>query len=72
MNILNLPSQNALNEWLANQKTSITYKGFGPKKPYTVQVWEKGYFRSVLIGKNEFPEGRIMNRRVSAEIKLTM
>ncbi len=68
--MLKLRGDAELNMWLADHNVSIDVKGFGYSKPYKVRVWERGYFKDILIGDNDYPEGRFVNRRVALEYEI--
>ncbi|MFP4460065.1 MAG: OmpA family protein [Candidatus Zixiibacteriota bacterium] len=69
---LELPGDEALQEWLESKNIDLKAKAYGPDRPYVISIWEKGYYKTREIGNNEYPEGRILNRRVSVEIKIKM
>ncbi len=70
MSMLGLRTEMELDRWLAEHKVSIETRGYGYSRPYVVRVWERGYFRNILVGNNEYPEGRFINRRVTMEYQI--
>ncbi len=56
-----------LNRWLAAHNTVLKYAGYASKKPYVVTVWRENKLVKKLVGNNKFPEGRVVNRRVTIE-----
>ncbi len=69
---LEISDDAALDKWLADRNISLSAKGYGPQVPYEINVWQKGYIKTLKLGDNETPEGRILNRRVSAKIDVEM
>ncbi len=69
---LELADDAALEKWLASKNITLSAKGYGQTEPYEIYVWEKGYYKTLKLGDNETPEGRILNRRVSAKIDVEM
>ncbi len=65
--LLGLPDQAALDKWLRQHNTTLTYKGYADTKPYVITKWENGKLVKKLIGDNNLPEGRTINRRVVIE-----
>ncbi len=68
--LLKLKDNKELDMWLAEHNVSIEVKGYGSSRPYKVRIWDRGYFRDVLIGNNNYPEGRFVNRRVTLEYEI--
>ncbi|HDG68511.1 MAG TPA: hypothetical protein ENG11_05135, partial [candidate division Zixibacteria bacterium] len=68
--LLKLKGNKELDMWLAEHNVSIEVKGYGSSRPYKVRIWDRGYFRDVLIGNNNYPEGRFVNRRVTLEYEI--
>ncbi|MCD6595257.1 hypothetical protein J7L68_06255 [bacterium] len=68
--LLKLRNETELNAWLGEHNVSINAKGYGYSKPYKVRIWDRGYFRDVLIGDDDYPEGRFINRRVALEYEI--
>lgn len=68
MKVLNLSSIGQLDEWLKTHRVELGYEGRSFKEPMVVKFWEQGYWRSELVGDNELPEGRLVNRRVVLEV----
>ncbi|HDR91158.1 MAG TPA: hypothetical protein ENN75_02795, partial [candidate division Zixibacteria bacterium] len=62
--ILGLPSEETLNNWMAENDISLNSVGYGDTKPYTLDLWVGGELREVEVGDNARPEGRNINRRV--------
>jgi len=70
ISLLRIKGDTELDIWLAEHNVSIDVKGFGYSKPYKIRVWDRGYFRDILMGDNEYPEGRFVNRRVALEYEI--
>ncbi len=70
MTLLKFGDTKELDSWLASNNVSMGTQGYGMDKPFVIKVWERGYFRDILIGNNEFPEGRFINRRVALEYEI--
>jgi len=68
--LLKLKNDNELDAWLSEHNVSIESKGYGYSRPYKVRVWDRGYFRDVLIGDDNYPEGRFINRRVALKYEI--
>jgi hypothetical protein len=62
--ILSLPSESALDTWMAENEITLKSVGYGDKMPYTLDLWVGGELREVEVGDNSRPEGRNINRRV--------
>jgi outer membrane protein OmpA-like peptidoglycan-associated protein len=62
--ILSLPSESALDSWMAENEITLKSVGYGDKMPYTLDLWVGGELREVEVGDNSRPEGRNINRRV--------
>lgn len=71
LEILHMKDEKELSKWLMEHNVTLDAKGFGPNLPLAAKIWEKGYFREILLGNNEFPEGRMINRRVSIQYEVT-
>ncbi|MCD6098271.1 type IX secretion system membrane protein PorP/SprF [bacterium] len=56
-----------LEDWLKKHNISLKSQGVGPSVPYEIET-EEG---KRLIGENDFPEGRMVNRRVMVRIEVT-
>ncbi len=68
MTILELETDEELDEWLRAHKVTLMYEGRGFEEPMFVHRFEQGYWRKELIGNNEIPLGRLVNRRVVLEV----
>ncbi len=63
--ILGLPNQELLDEWLGERNIKIEKQGFADTRPYEIEkMTREGQFETFLIGDNNYPEGRSINRRV--------
>ncbi len=60
--------ENGLNAWLRENNATIASEGYGNEVPYTIESWESGKPVEKLVGNNELPEGRSINRRVLVTI----
>ena len=69
MYLLGLNTQGELDHWLADHNIKLKAKGFWEKNPYTITRWVDGKLEHSLLGNNELPEGRTINRRVLLELK---
>jgi len=67
--LLGLNTQGELDRWLADHNIKLRAKGFWEKNPYTITRWVDGKIEHVLLGNNELPEGRTINRRVLLELR---
>ncbi len=68
--LLNLPSEEALDKWLAERNVKLVAEGYGPDKPYTLKkMGPNGEVTEKLLGDNKLPEGREINRRVLVEFR---
>jgi outer membrane protein OmpA-like peptidoglycan-associated protein len=66
--LLNIDSEKDLNIWLKDHSIELVSKGFGPDKPYALsKMKDDGTTYEEVIGDNEAPEGRAINRRVGVE-----
>ncbi|MFP4458825.1 MAG: CARDB domain-containing protein [Candidatus Zixiibacteriota bacterium] len=54
----------SLDNWLRQSGASISAEGHSSEKPYSIMIWQDGERREEVIGNNDFPEGRAINRRV--------
>ncbi len=70
-NLLNLPTFGDVDKWLAERKVKLITEGFGDKTPYTLKKISgaDGSVTETLLGDNNLPEGRIINRRVLVEFR---
>lgn len=68
MNILKLSTDEELDKWLSGHRVQLLWEGRSFREPMVVHYWEKGYWRSELVGDNNLPEGRLVNRRVVLEV----
>jgi len=69
--ILNLQPRESLENWLEKNRVEISTQGFADKNPYNIEIWKQGELNNVVIGSNDTPEGRNINRRVIIYIKET-
>ncbi len=69
--LLGLDSREALDRWMAENEVSISSRGYAASEPYTIEFWEDGKLSKRLIGAEELPEGRTINRRVVVVITET-
>ena len=67
MKILGMVDEDRLDAWLAEHNSTMSAKGYGPSKPYSIVRGKGDDAHRVEIGNNELPEGRIVNRRVEIE-----
>jgi outer membrane protein OmpA-like peptidoglycan-associated protein len=67
MRILNFKDEHQLDEWLSSHTSAMSYRGYGPERPYIVTRKFGDVTRQIMIGDNKLPEGRIINRRVEIE-----
>jgi len=65
---LNL-DEGGLNGWLKEHNATILSEGYGSDIPYNIETWENGAPVQKLVGDNELPEGRSINRRVLVTIE---
>ncbi|HHS50707.1 MAG TPA: hypothetical protein ENN07_06275 [candidate division Zixibacteria bacterium] len=68
MQVLGLKNEEELDGWLRSHRVELSYEGRSFEEPMTVSYWEQGYWRTQLVGDNEVPEGRLVNRRVVLEV----
>jgi len=66
--LLNLESQQELDQWLDQHNVKLTSKGFWETNPYVITVWREGQIDKIEIGDNATPVGRTINRRVLLEM----
>jgi len=68
--LLKLPDDNALKQWLTERQVSLITEGHGADKPYTLKkMTGEGVVEEKLLGDNNYPEGREINRRVLVEFR---
>lgn len=60
--------ENGLEVWLTEHNAAILSEGYGSDVPYIIETWETGAPVEKLVGDNELPEGRSINRRVLVTI----
>jgi len=66
MHHLGVKSSAELDSWLVSESISVDALGYGATRPYTIQsISARG--TPVLLGNNETPRGRTVNRRVTVE-----
>ena len=68
--VLYLPSDQALSQYLKDHKSTLKSQGYADKKPFELITIEGGQTKTELVGDNRNPEGRTINRRIMAEIKV--
>lgn len=66
--LLDLKNQWMLDNWLSEHNITLTQEGVADTDPYEIERYRKKHFERVLLGNNDFPEGRSLNRRVVIEI----
>ncbi|MBN2543835.1 OmpA family protein [bacterium] len=66
----NLQTHAQVENWLAENDIEITQEAYAWDKPYKINVWREGELQEMLLGDNEYPEGRMINRRVVIQIRL--
>ncbi|MCD6596017.1 type IX secretion system membrane protein PorP/SprF [bacterium] len=69
--LLGLGNDAELNKWLENHHVILKAKGYGEREPYAIRRWNSDTKQGeiAIIGNNELPEGRTVNRRVILEMK---
>ncbi|MBN1755610.1 OmpA family protein [bacterium] len=65
-----LESPEAAEAWLKENDVKLKREVYSWEKPYKVNVWRDGELQEILLGNNDFPEGRTINRRVIIQIKM--
>ncbi len=68
--LLDLDNQNQIENWLIEHDTNIDWAGYGPDIPYTIIRENGNSEREEVLGDNNMPEGRTINRRVVIEMIL--
>ncbi len=68
MTILDLETEEQVLKWLGDHRVKLSYEGRSYREPMVISRFREGYWHKELIGNNEFPEGRLVNRRVVLEI----
>ena len=66
--ILKIDDDAGLDRWMEENGVSIASKGYAETSPYFLDFWRAGSLNRVVIGDNELPEGRTINRCVIAVI----
>ncbi|GEM_PF-1813011 len=69
LNILGFPDKEALERWMVDNGVAIASKGYADEEPYALSLWSDGELERVIIGQNDTPEGRSINRRVIIVIR---
>ncbi|MBN1754643.1 type IX secretion system membrane protein PorP/SprF [bacterium] len=69
IHLLNLNSEDELDQWLGRSNTTLESKGYSFKRPYATSIWKGGRYERLLVGNNKYPEGRYINRRVTLEFR---
>ncbi len=59
-----------LDRRLSENDSQVNYKGFGPHRPYSISYVDGEKIDVKLLGDNNLPEGRTINRRVVIELYL--
>ncbi len=69
--LLNLDTDAQLDKWLTDHNVTLKAKGYGERIPYKIRIWNSKLKtgENVVIGENDLPEGRTVNRRVLLEMK---
>jgi len=68
--LLNLSNEKAVDKWLKDRSVTLIDEGHGPDKPYTLKkMKDDGTIEEKLLGENELPDGRTINRRVLVEFR---
>ena len=62
-------STEELGKWLAENNAEIISVGYGFSQPYEIVIRDGDSTDKQLIGDNNYPEGRIINRRVSLTLE---
>lgn len=68
--LLDIKEDSELDNWMKSNGSSLINKGLGSSKPYEIVKHIEGSDIPVLVGDNNLPEGRGVNRRVVIEYKL--
>ena len=68
MSILGIDGEDRFEEWLDKNRVELSYQGVSYTEPMEIHYWEHGYWHTELIGRNDLPEGRLVNRRVILEV----
>jgi len=69
MYLLDLSSQEQLDNWLKERNVDLASKGYWESNPYEILRWTGETVERVLIGDNGMPEGRSVNRRVLLDLE---
>jgi len=67
MHRLGISRKEELDRWLAEHDVKIEVRGVSSDEPLTVMVTKDGRVEESLLGDDNLPEGRSMNRRVTIE-----
>ena len=67
MHRLGISRKSELDRWLAGHNVKIEVRGVSSDDPLTVRVTKDGRVEESLLGDDNLPEGRSMNRRVTIE-----
>lgn len=68
MTLLDLDTENEVLDWLEEHRVNLSYEGRSYREPMVISRFEEGYWQKELVGDNDLPEGRLVNRRVVLEI----
>ncbi len=66
--LLNLETDFELDQWMKENNLTLTAVGKGESEPYYIERYRNGKFEKVLVGDNNLPEGRSVNRRVVIDV----
>jgi outer membrane protein OmpA-like peptidoglycan-associated protein len=66
--MLGLTELSDVDKWLQSKKIHLRRIGLADAQPYIVNKFQNERFEQLLIGDNNYPEGRSINRRVVIEV----
>ncbi|MBN2541239.1 OmpA family protein [bacterium] len=69
INKLGLDNNDELDKWLSERSTTLESRGASFNEPLEMERFREGKYEEVLLGNNDFPEGRSINRRVVIEFE---
>ncbi|MBN1754644.1 OmpA family protein [bacterium] len=69
INKLGFFNEEQLDEWLKEHHTVLIARGASFKEPLAIERYRNGKYEEALLGDNEIPEGRSINRRVVIEFE---
>ena len=70
LGVVGLNTYPELDRWLAEHNVRLKAKGYGYTSPFKVVKVKDGKSEEILLGDNNLPEGRVLNRRVTVEFKI--